>query len=78
MTKLKTLNDLILEIPEGLVCACGECDLRSVKVSVLKAEAIKRVKVREKEIDKLEGAGYGRQYLNELIEFCNITEEDLK
>ena len=41
-------------------------------------EAIKWVKIREKQIDKLEGEGYGRQYLTELMDFANIIEEDLK
>ena len=84
MTKLKTLYDLILEIPEGLICACGECDLRGVKVSVLKAEAIKRVKAIIKE-DNHDHEGincaYCKLYLSDvnfILKFFNITEEDLE
>lgn len=49
-----------------------------VFIDELKQEAIKWVKKREKEYDDIEGEGYGRQYLIELMEFHNITEEDLK
>lgn len=29
---MKPLSDKILTIPKGLVCACGKCDLRNLKV----------------------------------------------
>ncbi len=79
MSELKTLKDIKpsddfhrnkFSVREGYTELISKEDLRK--------EAIKRIKVRIKEHERLEGEGYGRQYLEELIEFLNITEEDLK
>ena len=37
-----SLSDQIEEIPKGLTCACGECDLRKINVTHLK-QSIKNI-----------------------------------
>ncbi len=69
--KLKTLKDF----PDNEFGATGR---KFIFEDSLKAEAIKWVKAKEKEIDEIEGEGYGFQYVSVMMDFFNITESDLK
>ncbi len=75
--KLKTLKDLGFDNTVGDIADIKYKE-RQIPISQLKQEAIKWVKQVEKENEKFEGEGYGRQYVNIMIDFFNITEEDLK
>lgn len=44
----------------------------------IRREAIKWINKRIKKHEELEGSGYGQQYFEEMMQFLNITEEDLK
>jgi hypothetical protein len=73
-TELKTLKDLTPEIPKGLTCVCGECDLKIVRVKDLKSEAIKWVKFYERKYPNVQA----ESRVDWIKYFFNLTEEDLK
>lgn len=83
-TELKTLKDMKI-YPMGY-CANplnpgfqkGLDKATTINFYELKQEAIRWIKKKELEIEAMEGKGYGAQYFTEMMEFLNITEDDLE
>ena len=77
--KLKTLKEMECGHVETNWMS-GECidGFIGVNKEELRAEAVKWVKINEKEIEEIEGKEYARQYTEMFMVFFNLTEEDLK